>query len=237
MMGCGKYSNFKPSKRPIGRLAQSTAAALIFVGTLGIVTAVRAETPTGVFTYKIYTDQFGKVGNFTNVVRSEGASIIVESRTEIAVKMVFVTVFHFFATSTAVWEQGRIIRYEGFIDDNGRTSKVSAHADGDKLVIDGAAGRVIVPAGVYPHNPWNIGILGARAIMSPKSGKLFPAKISGGHTEDVERAGKSLKTVIYRIDTDRSTWVWYGRDDIPIKFVMERKRGRELLTFMLAESD
>jgi len=104
-------------------------------------------------------------------------------------------------------------------------------------VIDGTAGKVIVPAGVFPHNSWNIGILGARAIMSPKSGRLFPTKISSGHTEDVELAGESLETVIYRIDTDRRTWVWYDRNDVPVKFVMERKRGRELLTFILAHSD
>ena len=104
-------------------------------------------------------------------------------------------------------------------------------------MIDGTAGRVVVAAGVYPHNPWDIGILGARAIMSPKSGKLFPAKISGGHAEDVERAGEISKTVTYRIDTDRRTWVWHDRDNVPIKFVMERKRGRELLTFTLAGSD
>ncbi len=147
------------------------------------------------------------------------------------------TVFHFSASSTAVWQQGRIIRYDGYTDDDGRTSKVSAHADGEQLVIDGTAGRVVVAAGVYPHNPWDIGILGARAIMSPKSGKLFPAKISGGHAEDVERAGEISKTVTYRIDTDRRTWVWHDRDNVPIKFVMERKRGRELLTFTLAGSD
>ncbi len=212
-------------------------AALICFGAVGVASVARSETPMGVFTYAIHTDDFGMVGEFTNVVRRAGASIIVESRTEIAVKMFFVTVFHFSATSTAVWEQGRIIRYDGFTDDDGRTYRVSMHADGEQVVIDGAAGRVVVPAGVYPHNPWNIGILAARAIMSPKSGRLFPAKISGGHAEDVERAGGISKTVTYRIDTDRSTWVWYDRNDVPVKFVMERKRGRELLTFTLVGSD
>ncbi len=236
-MGCGKWSSLMPSKRRIGRIAQSMAAALICFGVLGVATDVRAETPMGAFTYTIHTDQFGKVGVFTNIIRREGASIIVESRTEIAVKFLFVTVFHFSATSTAVWKQGRIVRYEGFTDDDGRTSQVSAHADGEQLVIDGAAGRVVVPAGVYPQNPWNIGILGARAIMSPKSGRLFPAKISGGEAEDIEHAGQISKTVTYRIDTDRRTWVWYDRDNVPVKFTMERKRGRELLTFTLVGSD
>ena len=55
--------------------------------------------------------------------------------------------------------------------------------------------------------------------------------------EDVERAGEILKTVAYQIDTDRSTWVWYDGDDVPVKFVMERKRGRELLTFTLVGID
>ena len=232
-----RWSRLKPNKPRIGRVAQSVAAALICFGALGVATAVRAEAPTGVYTYTVHNDRFGEVGVYINVVRREGSTIIVENRTEIAIKFLFVTVFHFSATTTAVWERGRIVRYEGFTDDDGKTSEVRARADGEQLVIDGAAGRVVVPAGVYPQNPWNIGILGARAIMSPKSGRLFPAKISGGGAEDVERAGEILKTVAYRIDTDRSTWVWYDGDDVPVKFVMERKRGRELLTFTLVGID
>ena len=87
----------------------------------------RATTPpTGVFTHTIHNSRFGEVDIYTNVVRREGASIIVENRAETAIKLLFVTVFHFSATSTAVWKQGRIVRYEGFTDDNGRTSEVSA---------------------------------------------------------------------------------------------------------------
>ena len=67
-------------------------AALICFGAIWMATAVRAETPMGVFTYAIHTDDFGKVGEFTNVVRREGASIIVESRTEIAVKLFFLLI-------------------------------------------------------------------------------------------------------------------------------------------------
>ncbi len=211
--------------------------ALIGAGALAGAPEAGAETPTGVFTYTIHNDRFGEVGVYTNVVRRDGASIIVENRTEIAIKLLFVTVYRFSAASTAVWRHGRIVRYHCVTVDDGRRYEVSGRADGERFVIDGAAGTVVGPAGVYPHNPWNIAILGARAIMSPKSGRLFPVTISGGRTEDVALAGTTTRTVSYRIDTDRRTWVWYDRDDIPVKFVMERKRGSELLTFTLRKID
>ena len=222
-------------KPRLGWLLGPTAAVLIGFG--AVTEAMCAEVRTGVFTYTIHNERFGEVGVYTNVVRREGESIIVENRTEIAVKFVFVIVYYFSATSTAVWKRGRIVRYEAFTDDDGRKSKVSARADGDQVVIDGAAGRAVVPAGVYPHNPWTIGIKGARAIMSPKSGQLFPAKVSDVHSEDVTHAGKILKTTTFRIDTDRHTWVWFDQKDVPVKFVMERKQGRELLIFTLVGID
>ena len=209
----------------------------ILIGLWAATQAASAEVRTGVFTYTINNERFGEVGVYTNVVRREGASIIVENRTEIAVKFVFVVVYSFSATSTAVWERGRMVRYQAFTDDDGRKSRVSARADGDRLVIDGATGRAVVPAGVYPHNPWTIAIMGARAIMSPKSGRLFPAKVSDVHDEEVDHAGELLKTTTFRLDTDRRTWVWFDQDDVPVKFVMERKRGRELLTFTLVGID
>ncbi len=217
-----------------GRVAPAFLAAAV---ALAAATIARAEVPTGVFTYTIHNDQFGDVGVYTNVVRRDGASITVENRTEITIKWLFVTVFTFSATSTAIWRDGRLVRYDGFTDDDGRKFAVSARADGEKFVIEGTGGRFVGPAEVFPHNPWNKAILGAGAIMSPKSGKLFPVKVSGGGAEDVEIAGEIAETVTYRIDTDRRTWVWYGHDDVPVKFVMERKRGRELLTFTLQKAD
>ena len=49
-----RWSRLKPNKPRIGRVAQSVAAALICFGALGVATAVRAEAPTGVYTYKSF---------------------------------------------------------------------------------------------------------------------------------------------------------------------------------------
>jgi len=125
-------------KPRLGWLLGPIAAVLMGFGAVS--EAMCAEVRTGVFTYTIHNERFGEVGVYTNVVRREGASIIVENRTEIAVRFVFVIVYYFSATSTAVWERGRIVRYEAFTDDDGQKSKVSARADGEQVVIDGAAG-------------------------------------------------------------------------------------------------
>ena len=57
-------------KLRMGWFAGSVAAALIGVGAAA--PTVRAEVPTGVFTYTIHNSRFGEVGVYTNVVRREG---------------------------------------------------------------------------------------------------------------------------------------------------------------------
>lgn len=212
-------------------LAAAVAAALIAAGCAS--PAIGATARTGVFTYSIHNERFGDVGVYTNTIRREGDSIVVRNRTDIAVKFFSMTMYYFAAQSTAVWKRGRLVRYESDTDDDGRVFRVRARSEGEGLAIEGVSGRSVVAGGIYPHNPWSIGIKSARAIMSPKSGRLFPAKVSNVRREDVGIDGKTLPTTTFQIDTDRRTWVWYDERGIPIKFVMERKRGRELLTFTL----
>ena len=232
-MDRGEAFGLLPMMARANRFSATMAAAVIGAAALVAETVARAEMPTGVFTYSIHSERFGEVGVYTNVIRRDGASVIVENRTEITIKFLFATVYRLTAESTAVWRDGRIVRFDGVTDDDGRRFEVRGRADGERFVIEGTAGRFVAPAAVYPHNPWNIGILHAGAIMSPKSGRVFTAVISAGLADDGAPSGSVPDTVIWRIDTDRRTWVWSDRNDIPVKFVMERKRGRELLSFTL----
>jgi hypothetical protein len=217
----------------LDRFAAPVAAALIAAGSAS--PAVGAMARTGVFTYSIHNERFGDVGIYTNTIRREGDAIVVRNRTDIAVKFFSMTMYYLVAKSTAVWEDGRLVRFDSDTDDDGRVFKVRARREGGRLAIEGALGRSVVPGGIYPHNPWSMGIRSAGAIMSPKSGRLFPAKVSNPRHEEIAHAGETRRTTTFQIDTDRRTWVWYDEGGIPIKFVMERKRGRELLTFTLTK--
>jgi hypothetical protein len=197
----------------------------------------RADVPTGTFTYAVHTDRFGEVGSFTNIVRRDGAATVVETRTDIAVRFMFATVFQFSAASTAVWRDGRLVAYSAMTDDDGELTRVAGQADGAEFRIDGTAGKFAGPADAMPLNPWNAAIVRASAILSPKSGEVFPAAVADAGTETVEIDGVRTLARAFRIDTDRRTWVWYDGGGVPVKFAMERKRGSEVLTFTLVRRD
>jgi hypothetical protein len=211
----------------------AVAAAALLAGA----PSARADVAEGTFTYTVHTERFGKVGAYTNIVRRDGVAIVVENRTEIAVRFLFATLFHLSAASTSVWRDGRLVAYSAVTDDDGEVSRVAGRADGEEFRIDGTAGRFAGPADAMPLNPWNAAIVRASAILSPKTGEAFPASVSGGAAETVEVGGVPTEARAFRIDTDRRTWVWYDGGDVPVKFAMERKRGREVLTFTLVRRE
>ena len=214
----------------------SWPGAFFLASALALAGSARGEVALGSYTYTIVFDGMGEVGEYTNRVRRDGDAIVVENRTRIAVKFLAAILFRLTADSTSVWRNGRMVRYRSVTDDNGRAFAVTGRASGGKFVVEGSEGKFVGPPDAFPHNPWSMALLRAGTIMSPKTGRFYPARVSAGRPETVDIGGHSLKVRSYRIDSDRKSWVWYDSAGIAVKFVMDRKHGRGTVTFILDRS-
>jgi hypothetical protein len=72
---------------------------------------------------------------------------------------------------------------------NNETSIIHAWSDGAGYVVEGTSGRMAAPAGLQPIAPWSINIVEASMLMSPESGKLYPAAIQDEGFETLNVGG------------------------------------------------
>jgi hypothetical protein len=190
--------------------------------------AGRAETPAETYTYAILDPVLGRIGTFTNAIRRDGEVLVIADRAVISVRALFVTMRRLASEGVAVWRDGRLVRYDRRIDEDGQTTEVRGWVEGEDFVIDGPAGYARVPADVVPANPWSLGFVRARRFISPMSGRVYDATVSLGEWRLIEHGGRTVPTRYHRA-VGSGEEVWYDEDGVPLMF----RLGEGGVTFTL----
>src|SRR6202140_840537 len=115
-----------------------------------------------------------QIGTSTMRISRDGAGTLAEIVTHIAVKIAYITVYHYDQSETESWVDGRLVRMSSRTDDNGRRHKVSVTRSGDTLSVD-ADGKVAeVDPAVIPVSLWNASLMGQTTALNPVDGTLTP---------------------------------------------------------------
>jgi hypothetical protein len=118
------------------------------------------------YRYRIQHQIFGDIGEHRMAVRREDDLIVVEHTAELAVEILGLTAFRRRTRFREVWRDDRLIEFEGLVEDNGEPFPVSARAEGNRLVVEGSAGRIEAPAATVPSEP-SLQFAAAMAPVAP----------------------------------------------------------------------
>lgn len=139
----------------------------------------------------------------------EPGGVRVAVRLDIAVKLLFVTVYRHAYRSESVWRDGGLVRFHAETDDDGDVSVVDAAAEGDRVRVDGPAGRATADAPVFPAEHWHPGVLTARRIFDTGSGRIkaiAPVDLGTGMVATVDGA---IQARHYRYGGEVRDEVWF----------------------------
>jgi hypothetical protein len=181
--------------------------------------------------YAIEHPEHGDVGTFTNVIRRNGATVTVESRTDIKVKAAFLTLFRQASERREIWCAGRLMAYESVTEKNGDTTKVLGRAAGDKFVLKRGNRKFEAPAGIFPTNPWSKNITKTSQIISPVRGKIEQIRVRANGTKAIELGDRNIQAEHFAVGGDIALDIWYDRDGVLLKFTYPS--DHDLLTFTL----
>ncbi len=190
----------------------------------GFVTSAAADPPDAptVMEYKIRHAQYGDIGTYTNVIRTTGNEVEVQSTLRIAVKLLGLTLYREEGERRERWRGNRLVSFHGTTDKNGERLAVTGEARGDVFVVTGPWGTGEAPLDVQPSNPWSARMLNATTMMSTTTGKLFPARVHGGEEELITFFdGKPQRLRQFEIFSDKREFVWLDQRDIPVAFGTE----------------
>lgn len=111
------------------------------------------------------------IGEHRVTFRPDGTRLAVETRVEIAVKVLFITAFRFTHEAEEVWQSGRLVSVTSTTDDNGRRLHVSGHAVADGLRIIGVDGPFLTSAQLLTSNAlWNSRIVRETRLIDVQRG-------------------------------------------------------------------
>ena len=102
---------------------------------------------------------------------------MIEHEAHLMVKLLGVTAHERRSRYREVWQDDRLVAFEGLTVDNAERFAVSARAEGERLVIEGAAGRIEAPAATVPSQPSRLLGTARTLFFDIKTGELLHARV------------------------------------------------------------
>lgn len=192
-----------------------------FVLTSMIVAAHPAVADQVIYRYRVEHKTYGDIGTYTNIIQKKGDVTDVESELHVAVRILGIVMYRQDATRHEHWQGDRLMAFHGVTITDGKRLEVDGKAEGNRFAITTPKGTVMAPADVKPSNPWSAMVLKSDIMMSTRTGKLIPVRVSGGAIEKVTFDGVTLPLHQYEIHSDKREFVWLNDDGLPVAFETE----------------
>ncbi|HYB09224.1 MAG TPA: DUF6134 family protein [Alphaproteobacteria bacterium] len=202
------------------------------VGGFAATAATPALAASQIYEYRIVHPVYGDIGTYTNVVEKKAGDVTdVQTKLDVAVKVLGVVLYSEAAVRSEHWQGGRLISFHSVTDTNDQKVEVRGEANGNSFVVTSPSGTVVGPADVHPSNPWSINVLNTNMMMSAKSGKLYTVQLRSREVEDARADESGRKVRQYEIDSDTRQFVWLDDHGVPVAFRTEE--GEAAIDFLL----
>lgn len=188
-------------------------------------------TPAGTYEYEVRHESLGKIGTYVNEISHEDGGIVVETEVDISAKILFVRVAREKAERRQFWKDGRLVSYKSVTRSGSKEAVTRGRAEGDRFILEGPRGRIEAPAGLFPINPWSMGIVRAPVLMGEKNGTLHPVKGVEERTETLTIDGRKVETRHFKLIGHRDEEIWFDERGVAVKFSADYKG--DAITFTL----
>ena len=188
-------------------------------GTLALATLGRAAGATGAVPAPpgdLGFDVFRSgdhIGSHTIRFDRDGDAVSVAIDIELAVTVLFVTVFRYAHTNRETWQGGRLERIRTRTDNNGEALCVDGERQGDRLKVEASAGRYELPPDVIPTSYWNYGTVDRSRLLNSQKGTPMDVRVAAGAVETVPGDGGVIEARRYAMSGDLELDLWYDGTD------------------------
>lgn len=167
------------------------------------------------------------LGRHSVEIRTDGDVTRVETEIDFHVSLAFLTVYRLRHSSREVWRDGLLVSLDAQTNDNGRDREVRARATRRGLVVEGPAGRTVVPADTMTTGSyWRPGVIAAERLIDTRTGRILEVTARRIATERIRAEGRTVEADRYRIEGDIKLNLWYaGPDWVKLSF---RVRGADV---------
>jgi hypothetical protein len=145
-----------------------------------------------------------------------GDELLAETRIEIEVKLLFLTLFQYSHRSAETWKADRLAAFASTTNDDGRLDSVVVRARENGFEVHGRKGTFLAPADIMVGSFWNPDILSHDLLIDPQKGTLKEQVIHDHERTTLSIGGEPRTVTRYRLSSildgevyydDRGQWV------------------------------
>jgi len=153
-------------------------------------------------TYAVKHQLWGDIGKIRREIAAGAGEIRVTTEIDVRVSMLGVTLHDTHGRWREVWRSGFLHSLDAETRADGTLESVRAERDGGGLSVLAGGTRSSAPLEVQPANPWSPDIAHAQTLMSPETGRLFPAGVTdkGMETRVVSGTRMHLRHLVLDAD-------------------------------------
>lgn len=168
------------------------------------------------------------VGRHEMLFRNEPDGLKVDIRTNVAVKVAFITAYRFEHEGHEIWQGGRLTRLWSKTNDDGTNHLLDVSAAGPALSVM-ADGKPTETAQVsIPASLWNEGLLTQKTLLNTLDGSRMAIGVSDLGVEPVTVKGATIPARHYAVTGDLQRELWYDADNVLVKVRFKAKDGSDI---------
>jgi hypothetical protein len=198
-------SEQQPTSAALGRRSLLLGAAFGILAWPGSARAARED-----LYFEAHRDG-DPIGHHSVRFSEQAARLIVDIEIRLTRTFAFIPVYRYRHQNREVWADDKLIRLDSKTDDDGVRSWVSARADGDRLLVDGSAGRSEIPRATFPASYWHEDTVRQSAWLDVEAGRLVRSEIEALPAERIFAAGRTVQAERYRLTGALACDLWYHR--------------------------
>jgi len=196
------------------------AIAALFPALLGVGALADTPSPAAVASADWPERVYGASAEFTILrdgkpvgrhmlrFQRDNGDLIVDARSDIAVKLLGFTMYSFEYHSRSVWRDGQLEQLTAIRTENGERQQVEARRQDGLLRVSGPSGANETPRTVFPTDHWHPGALQSELMLNTLTGGLEPVRVRRLDEPD-DAAGAAHR---YAYEGGFRAEVWYDRD-------------------------
>jgi hypothetical protein len=188
------------------------AFSLLFASALAA-TPVEAVTfdapPDGTYRYTIEHSEHGTLGEHVVTLTSKGDERRVQVERHIKVERLWVTVHREDTRTEELWRDRSLVSFQRETVEGDKTTRLAIEERGGELVFSDSGKATGLPAGTYPTNPWNPGIVNETVLLDTSDGHAVRVTTKPAGEEQVVVGGVRLTAQRYEMQGDERRTLWY----------------------------
>jgi hypothetical protein len=170
-----------------------------------------------VYVYDVRHPVYGTIGTYMDTLERTETGWHLETRLQVAVRLLGIVLHREEAHHSAVWQHGRLTRFHSVTTTNGETIELRGEAVGDVFVLTAPAGTRALPGDLVLSVPW-FAKAGPGTLMSTKTGRIYRAVCTDLGDEVVTLHGVELTARHLELVTDKRQEAWLDKTGVPLRF-------------------